>query len=169
MTGIPTVNEIRGITVLIYDIFIICCIVGFAAYDLRHLRVPDRALVLFCPVVLAAPCFHAPPLFYPENLFLTIGVSFAGAATGFSILLLAALLSKSGAGIGGGDIKLTALMGFVYGPYRILAILLISSALALISALTIKKRNPNTPLALPFVPFLALGTLIVTITNIFSK
>lgn len=152
---------------LLYDIFILCCIAGFAAYDFCHLRVPDRALVLFCPAVFAAPFFRTPALLYQKMTLLAFGVSFAGAAVGFFILLSAALISRSDAGIGGGDIKLAALMGFVYGPCRILAIMLIASALALIPALTTKKRKLNTSLALPFVPFLALGTLAVTIINIF--
>lgn len=155
----------QNTTVLLYEWLIFCCITGFAAYDLHYHRVPDRALVFFFPLVLAAPLFHAHLIYAPDIRLLTFGFSLTGAATGFFILLTAALISKKGVGIGGGDIKLAALMGFIYGPYRILAILLIASLLALIPAHTAQKKHPGTSMTLPFVPFLAIGTLIIMITN----
>lgn len=152
---------------MFYEVFIFCCIIGFAAHDFRCQRVPDRALAFFCPAALIAPLFHAALPLSWETLIPAIGFSLAGAATGFFILLTAALLSESGTGIGGGDIKLAALIGCVYGTCRVLAILLIASALALIPAIAGGKKHPNIAIALPFVPFLAIGTLVVV--TIFSK
>lgn len=167
--GTPIGNDGDNMNCLLYDFFIFCWIAGFAAYDLRYQRVPGRALAFFCPAAFAAPLFHAHPLFYQETLLLTFGVSLAGAATGFFILLTAALLSENGTGIGGGDIKLAALMGFVYGPYQMMAILVIASGLALIPSLAIKKKNQSTTIALPFVPFLAFGTLVIMLLNTINR
>ena len=125
MTGTPTVNDR---ILFLYELLAFACIAGFAAYDLRKKRVPDRALLLFLPFALMAPLVRTrllgTALLLPLFLF-----SFTGAAAGFLVLLSAAMISKEGAGIGGGDIKLAGVMGFIYGPSRMLAILLIASAL----------------------------------------
>lgn len=90
-----------------------------------------------------------------------LGFSLAGCAAGFLILLTAALLSKGGAGMGGGDIKLAAATGFIYGPYRMLGILMIATLLSACAALAIlcRRRSRARPLSLPFVPFIAAGSL----------
>ena len=89
-----------------------------------------------------------------------------GAATGFLILLSAAVFSKSGSGVGGGDIKLAAVMGFIYGPLRIIQLLLIASALASAAAFIIHKKSKSGKTALPFVPFLAVGSLVITLASL---
>lgn len=189
---------------LTYRMLILACTAGFAAYDLRTRRVPDRALLLFCPIVLAAPFLDAlatvmaagsltaqarPDCLgaalatahagdtgaslcrFLKELPLSLLYSLAGAATGFLILFAAAMASPGGCGVGGGDIKLSAAIGFALGPSQMTAILLISSGLAAIAALSIAHRNRHSnakkKLSLPFVPFLAAGSLITTITIYF--
>ena len=185
---------------LAYRLLILACTAGFAAYDLRTRRVPDRALLLFCPIVLAAPFLNAlatvmaaGPLTsqarpdclgaalaaahagdtgaslcrFLKELPPSLLYSLAGAATGFLILFAAAMASPGGCGVGGGDIKLAAAMGFSLGPSQMIAILLISSGLAAIAALSIAHRNRHSnakeKLSLPFVPFLTMGSLITTV------
>lgn len=189
MTGTPTVSSRTVLSA--YGLLVLACTAGFGAYDLRTRRVPDRGLLAFCPVSLAAPFLQwlaaqggqgfptaailqngqifpipaaeaAAPL---PNFLLS---SLAGAATGFLILLAATLASRDGMGIGGGDIKLAAVLGFIYGPSRMAAILLTASGLAAITALIMnhidrRAGNPQV-LSLPFVPFLAAGSLAVTLT-----
>ena len=184
---------------LTYDLLVLACTAGFAAYDLHTRRVSDRALLHFCPIALMAPFLHALAACMPADasarwngqpaLYMTpaaaqtetcmpgllaalppaILSSLAGAATGFLILLAAALISKNGAGIGGGDIKLAAVMGFAYGPYRMAAILLTASGLTAIVSIAIKLRRKGKAgsevLSLPFVPFLAIGSLAATIAT----
>ena len=74
------------------------------------------------------------------------------------------LQKKEGAGIGGGDIKLAGVMGLIYGPSRMLAVLLIASGLAACVSLAAGRKKGM--LSLPFVPFLMAGSLAVTITAI---
>ena len=162
MTGIPTVNSH---ILFVYELLAFACIAGFAAYDLKKKRVPDRALLLFLPFALAAPMIRT-GAFGTALLPLLFLYSFMGATAGFVILLTAAMLSREGAGIGGGDIKLAAVMGFIYGPSRMLAILLIASGLAACVSLAVKCRRKNEMLSLPFVPFLMVGSLAVTVTAI---
>ena len=196
MTGTPTVNS--HIIIHAYSLLVFACTAGFAAYDLRTRRVPHRALLLFCPVALAAPFLKALDICCPADtatiwngqtaLHTTLAAaqtetglprllaalppailsSLAGAATGFLILLTAALVSKNGTGVGGGDIKLAAAMGFAYGPFHMLSILLAASGLAAMVSLIIarkpKKGDAQKSLSLPFVPFLAMGSLAVTLS-----
>ena len=196
-TGIPTVNS-HTIIIHAYRLLVFACTAGFAVYDLRTRRVPDRALLFFCPVALAAPFLNALDACMPANAFVTwdeqtamsmaltaalaekglsrflaallpaLLSSLAGAAAGFLILLAAALFSKYGTGVGGGDIKLAAAMGFAYGPSRMITILLAASGLAsivsLIMAVRQKKSDEQKSPSLPFVPFLAIGSLAVTLS-----
>lgn len=163
MTGIPIASDRLF---LIYEISICLCICGFAIYDLRKRRVPNRALVFFFPLALMSPFLRA--MAFPVwQLFLPSAIiSLGGAAAGFGILLSAALFSEGGSGIGGGDIKLAGIMGFIYGPSQMIGILFIASTLAVLAALLVKNKRGNL-LSLPFVPFLAAGSLAVTITLLF--
>ena len=187
-----------------HSLLVFACIGGFAAYDLRTRRVPDRALLLFSLIALAAPFLDAlvsslaadtpavqsrlgaymgmslavaPPKAAGTSLAQFLQMlppallhSLGGAATGFLILFAAAMASPGGCGVGGGDIKLAAVMGFAYGPSRMAAILLTASGLAAIAALIMNHRNKHTNtqkmLSLPFVPFLAAGSFLVTIAAI---
>lgn len=178
MTGIPTVNKVQ----LVYEILVIGCTAGFAVYDTARRRVPDRGLALFCPLVLSAPLFHALPCHALGNLLPALVFSLAGAAAGFFPLLLAALLSGDGAGVGGGDIKLAGLLGFALGPARILSSLFPASLLTGAAALILqgwRKRQPaphsagqtyrQEKLALPFVPFLFVGILAATAAQVITN
>jgi len=163
MTGIPIVSSLF---VPAYYICICCCITGFAIYDLFHRRVPNQALVCFLPLTLAAPLLQtAEPLTW-QTIARDIAVSSAGATVGFITLLSAALAAKDGGGIGGGDIKLAAVMGIVYGPYRMIMILCIASVLAGVFVIITNKTRSTTTLALPFVPFLAIGSFVITAATI---
>ncbi len=163
MTGIPTVSDLAALT---YETLAICCLAGFAAYDIRTRRVPNRALVFFCPVALASLPIHMQTA--GASFHASLGFSLAGCATGFLILLSAALLSNGGTGVGGGDIKLAAATGFIYGPYRMLGILMIATLLSACAALIIlcRRRGRTRPLSLPFVPFIAAGCLFTLIVSI---
>jgi leader peptidase (prepilin peptidase) / N-methyltransferase len=74
-------------------------------------------------------------------------------------LLLLAILSKGG--IGGGDIKLMGVLGLVLGFQGAFLTLMIASVVGLIVGiigLLMKKFTRKT--AIPFGPYLALGTLV---------
>ena len=76
------------------------------------------------------------------------------------------MLSKGGTGLGGGDIKLAAVIGFIYGPYRMLEILMLAALLSAGTALVIGYRHKNKTLSIPFVPFIAAGSLATLIASI---
>ena len=150
---------------LSYETLVFCCLTGFAAYDIRTRRVPNQALVFFCPAALASLPVHMQGT--GASFQASLGFSLAGCAAGFLILLTAALLSWGGAGVGGGDIKLAAATGFIYGPYRMLGILMLAALLSACAVLIIlcRRRGRAKPLSLPFVPFIAAGSLFTLIIS----
>ena len=150
-----------------YELLLLAVMAGFAIYDYRHKRVPNKALAFFLPIFLAAPFLRTAAQGLPGILPALLNALF-GAGAGFGILLLAALLSKGGAGVGGGDIKLAAAMGFAYGPHRILFILLLASVLCLPVAGYFSRAKKGRLDALPFVPFMATGCLVLTVILILS-
>ena len=153
MTGIPTVNDMisNGYFWLAW-----CLTAGFAIYDVKTRRVPDRALFVFCAYAFWAPFLRYPGISGGTEAAWAFGSSIMGAAAGFLLLLFAAIISKDGTGIGGGDIKLTAVLGYVYGPYRLAGILLTASLLASLAAFLFRKQK-----SIPFVPFLAAGSFFM--------
>lgn len=152
---------------LVCELLLAALIIGFALYDIRHKRVPNKALALSLPFFLAAPFLLDKALTPAQGVLILLGSVF-GSAVGFGVLLTAALLSKAGAGVGGGDIKLAAAMGFAYGANEILGILLIASLLCIPAAAAIRRGKPGQVLSLPFVPFLAIGCLVVTVIRILN-
>ena len=156
--GTPTVNDNWG---LLYYPLVLLILAGFGIYDCKYKRVPDLALVLFLPVALLSPLVQA-GRFAWEPLSRPLLTSCGGAVGCFLILLTAALISKDGSGLGGGDIKLMTVMGFIYGPAGAAGILLIAAALAAGAAFIARRKKGGQPLGLPFVPFLALGSLAAT-------
>lgn len=153
-----------------YYCILLAVMAAFAVYDLCKRRVPNKALAFSLPIFLAAPILSA---WNGGDLNIKavtdqITGSFLGALTGFGILLCAALLSKGGCGVGGGDIKLAGLIGFALGPYKTLGMLLAASALCIPAALFCRMQKNKVPLSLPFVPFLFLGYCLVFAVQIIS-
>ena len=77
--------------------------------DIKYMLIPDKILVVFAGVFLV------------ERIFIPLTPwwdSLLGAVIGFSLLLVIALVSKGG--MGGGDIKLFAVLGLVLGTKTVL-------------------------------------------------
>jgi leader peptidase (prepilin peptidase) / N-methyltransferase len=118
--------------------------------DLKYMLIPDKILLFFAGVFLV------------ERIFIPLSPwwdSLLGATVGFSLLLLISIVSKGG--MGGGDIKLYALIGFVLGTKLVLMSLFISTLLgALIGIIGIMVGVFERKKPIPFGPFIALGSLI---------
>ncbi len=167
MTGTPTVSNL---VLAAYAIVLIAAVTGFAIYDLQKRRVPNKALAFSAPCFLAAPVLYSWALadgaFHGEVFSEQLLLSIFGGTLGFAILLCAALISKGGCGVGGGDIKLMGLLGFALGPYGAMGTLFIASILCIPTALLCRRRAKAGLLSLPFVPFLAIGCSAVLIFQI---
>ncbi|MEO2074626.1 MAG: prepilin peptidase [Bacillus sp. (in: firmicutes)] len=117
--------------------------------DIHYMIIPDKILIWFAGIFLL------------ERIFLPLTPwwdSLLGAVTGFVLLLIIAIVSKGGMGFG--DVKLYALLGFVLGFKLVLLSFFLSTfygavigGLALLFRI-VKRRQP-----IPFGPFIAAGTL----------
>ncbi|MGM9923789.1 MAG: prepilin peptidase [Bacillus sp. (in: firmicutes)] len=128
---------------------LISLLVIITVSDLAYMIIPNKVLLFFLVwfVVL-----H----FFIGDLHLMNAL--LGMLIGFAVLLLIALLSNGG--MGGGDVKLLAVLGVALGVKLVMlslffAILYGAAAGLLFMAIGLmKKRQP-----IPFGPFLALGAL----------
>lgn len=147
----------------LYYIVLFLILTAFAIYDVKKRRVPNLALVYFLPVALLSVPINA--LWLGESLFYGSALALFGLLMGGGTLLAAAVATNGG--IGGGDVKLSALLGLIYGPYGITAVLAAASALALIFG-TAKKlcRKDEKARRMAFVPFLLAGAVLTTLFKI---
>ncbi|WP_342479149.1 prepilin peptidase [Paenibacillus sp. FSL H7-0350] len=137
----PTFEGITGM-------LLVCLSVTITVSDIRYMLIPDKVLLFFAPLFLLLVPFMADVPLWHHLL---------GALSGGGVLFLLALFG----GMGIGDVKLFALLGWVIGwPNVILAFLIACSLGAAVGGIlqlfgTIQRRQP-----VPFGPFLALGALL---------
>lgn len=159
MTGILSVSNLF----ILYHIITLVFILLFAIYDQRHHKICNKPLLAFLiwclfsiPVAIVADSVS--PWYYP---LLKSGLGFI---TGFMILFCVALITKGG--VGGGDIKLVAVLGIPFGAAGLLAILFISSVIAMIVLTILDRLNKLDVEHIPFAPYLFLGSLIYTVPQL---
>lgn len=126
--------------------------------DLDFQIIPDRITLGLLPLWLLAGSLVLPDPFMREA-DLGWKVALIGAASGFGLFYLIAVLSRGG--MGGGDIKLMAGVGSVLGWKGVLMTTLVGSvsgALAGIALMALKGKGRKAKI--PFGPFLALGAVM---------
>ena len=126
-------------------------LVAIALIDWEHGIIPDQ-------INLALAVVGVPLLLLQSSHALLNGL--LGALLGGGLLLLVAVVSRGG--MGGGDIKLAAVLGLYLGWVNVLLVLfmafLIGAAVGLTWVWAGKKTLKQT---LPFGPFLSVSTFIV--------
>ncbi|MFT8310417.1 MAG: prepilin peptidase [Sporolactobacillus sp.] len=117
--------------------------------DLEYMLIPDKILMFFLPLFAAFRIlYHTDPWWD----------ALAGMAAGFALLALIALISRGG--MGGGDVKLFAVMGLLVGMKLVILGFFLSTFFGAVIGIGgmllgfIKRRQP-----VPFVPFIVLGML----------
>ncbi|OPZ74856.1 MAG: Type 4 prepilin-like proteins leader peptide-processing enzyme [Firmicutes bacterium ADurb.Bin456] len=140
-----------GLTVLLLkQLFLVAVLIAVTFIDLEHMIIPDRIIVFS----LAGGIFLN--ILAGDLSLLSAGLGLIAAA---ALLLAPALIYRGG--MGGGDIKLAAVIGFFLGwPNGLLAVLLgcLLGALAGITLVLTGRRGRKD--AIPFGPFLAGGALL---------
>lgn len=119
--------------------------------DLEHQIVPDVITLPGIGIGLAASLLFRDPIFWNALL---------GALIGGGIFYLVAVLSQGG--MGGGDIKLTAMIGAFLGWKQVLLTIFVGTLAGSVIAiflLATGKKGRKDPM--PFGPFLALGAVLV--------
>lgn len=136
-------------------LFFTAALVCISFIDLKHQIIPD---VITLPGILIGflLSFFSPHVTWADSL---IGIILGGGILYLVALLFELLMKKEG--MGGGDIKLLAMIGAWLGwkaiPFVILSSSLIGSILGGAS-LILSKQGLRTKI--PFGPFLALGAII---------
>jgi leader peptidase (prepilin peptidase) / N-methyltransferase len=117
--------------------------------DIKYMIIPDKVLLVFAVIFLL------------ERIFIPLSPwwdSAAGAAAGFFLLLFIAVVSKGG--MGGGDIKLFAVIGLALGIKTVLLTFFLATLFGAffgIAGLLTGKIEKGKPI--PFGPYIALGCL----------
>jgi leader peptidase (prepilin peptidase)/N-methyltransferase len=133
----------------------LCLMIALAAIDLEHMILPDEL------TLGGAALFFIYSFFNPEVGQLDAVLSGVGAALFFAALFFFYLKVRKIEGLGFGDVKMALLMGLFLGLHRLaVAILLASLSGVLVGLFFIVFKKKNLKLALPFGPFLALGSSI---------
>lgn len=136
---------------LIVALLCISMLVIISVSDIAYMLIPDKILIFF-GVLLILTRIISPLTPWWDSV--------VGALIGFGILFLIAILSKGG--MGGGDIKLFFVIGWVLGMIPTLLTLFVAAFIGMIAGfiqLKIKNADKKTPV--PFGPSIAVAGLIV--------
>ena len=122
--------------------------------DYQVKKIPNKLLL----VLLAVRIVFLVLTFFerPEDFTAILVSSLIGMAVGAFIILVVLLLSKGQ--VGAGDLKLFAVIGFFYGLYGLIQIMIYSlflSAIVAIVLLLSRKAKMKSPM--PMAPFVFLG------------
>lgn len=119
--------------------------------DLAYMLIPDKVLLFFLPLIIIARMFSPLQPWWD---------SIAGAAIGFGLLFLIAIISKGG--MGGGDIKLFFVIGLVLGTVKTLLTLFLASVIGMVIGIVVLKiRGQGRKTPVPFGPSIAIAAIIV--------
>jgi leader peptidase (prepilin peptidase)/N-methyltransferase len=142
-----------AIETAIYFVFITVLIV-ITFIDIDHRIIPDRITLPGLPLAFVAA------LVLPE---MSWQASLIGILAGGGSLLLVAVgytLITGKEGLGGGDIKLLAMIGALCGWVGVLFTIFFGSVLGSVTGIaTMRGSEQATKLAIPFGPFLSVGAI----------
>ena len=134
--------------------FSVCICIFFI--DFEHLLIFDRFQIIFLALGIAVTVID----FFDKTADTSIFSHIIGLVSGFLLFFLISVCAEKILGreaLGGGDIKLFAVMGLFLGWEKLLFALLISSLLASIVLLLIQKKKNENGKEYPFGPFLVFG------------
>lgn len=142
----------RAMAILLRNWFFASVLLALFYYDMRWSLLPDKITL---PAIIIGLAIQL--VLYPQTFLFIVLAAFAGA--GF---FLAQYLLSRGAWVGGGDIRLGALMGVMLGWPGILLALFIAYIVGAIIALALLALKLKTRKSeIPFGPFLAGATFAV--------
>ncbi|WP_221566265.1 A24 family peptidase [Alkalihalobacillus sp. TS-13] len=135
---------------LIGSLILISMLMIIFVSDLFFMLIPNKILLVFAPLIILYR------LWIPTNPWWDAWV---GSLIGFSLLLLIAVISKGG--MGGGDIKLFALLGLVFGWKGILLVLFLASFIGSIVGLSLfAMKKVKRKQHVPFGPFIVVAAFV---------
>ena len=117
--------------------------------DFKTLMIYDKILL---PMALVGIFFDA------CNLLVNLQDAVLFSALGF--ILMFAVFKISHGGMGGGDVKFSAVLGIWLGE-KIFSAIFLASIIAAVFALVYFVKNRDKKIKLPFAPFLSAGSFFV--------
>lgn len=118
--------------------------------DIAYMLIPDKILLFFLIPLIVLRVFE------PLNPWWD---SIIGAAVGFGVLFLIAVVSKGG--MGGGDIKLFFVIGLVLGWVPTLLTLFLASIIGtVIGIISLRRSKQGRKTPIPFGPSIAIAAII---------
>lgn len=133
------------------QLFFTAVLIFIAYYDYLYHEIPD-AVSLPAIVLALLGVFYFP--------FPGLGSALIGFLVGGGFFLLLILISR-GRWLGGGDLRLGALMGLLLGWQGFLLALFLASAVgSIVGGILLQQKMLKLKSQLPFGPFLALGTYL---------
>lgn len=153
MTGTANVSRM----LFYYHAVTLVFLLWFAAYDHRHHRIRNAALLAFLPWCL----LYIPAALTEAPTCLVLLHCFLGFLCGFLLLLTVSL--ATGGGIGGGDIKLAAILGIPFGASGLMAVLAVSCILVLLHMGMLAIYRKERPKQIPFAPYIFWGSFLYTL------
>jgi len=139
--------------------FIFCsALIVITFIDLDFQVIPDRITIPGIPIGLAAGSFLLPDPFIRYSL-LGLKSSLMGLLAGGGLYYAIAVLSRGG--MGGGDIKMMAMVGALMGWKAVLLTTFLGSLTGSVLGLFLMLfRGKGRKTKIPFGPFLAFGSLV---------
>lgn len=142
-------------TAVLYCMFM-CAMIVIFWIDLDHMIIPDVISLNFIPIGVAASVVAAiPGMDWKSSLL--------GLVLGVAVSYLPAVIYeklRGVEGLGGGDVKLLAMIGAFTGPYGVVFVLFFASVggtLVAVTGMLLHRTASTTPI--PFGPFLTLAAL----------
>jgi len=134
--------------------FFVSCLIVITFIDMDHQIIPDIITLPGIPIFFLAAVFVMEVPFYEALWGLLAGGAF------FTLLPTTYAFLRKQEGMGGGDIKLLAMLGAFLGWKSLIFIILVSSLTAAIVGITLMVlRGKDMKYAVPFGPFLSLAAV----------
>ena len=138
---------------LIYYLFFAALLI-VTFIDIDHRIIPNVITLPGIPICFAAS-FALPTINYREAL---LGILIGGGSL-FLVAWIYSLITKK-EGMGGGDIKLLAMMGAIVGWQGVLFTIFLASLVGTLAGLAaMLQSRKGMKLAVPFGPFLSIGSI----------
>jgi len=148
-----------GLGYVFYFLLFTAPLVAITFIDLEHKIIPDVFSLSGIGCGILATIFLSGLPLVPSLLFSLKGILAGGGALFLVSWIYEKLRHQEG--IGGGDVKLTAMLGAFFGWKGVFVVLLLSSlAGSVIGIFLMLVFRKGLKMAIPFGPFLAIGALL---------
>lgn len=147
-----------SVTTIISYIVLSSALLVIGHIDREEMIIPD--VIIFMLFAFRISCVSIDMIINKENAFLIFVSAFMGLFYGMIIFLIVRIFVKDG--IGMGDIKLFAVIGFFVGNKTILWLMLMSFLIAMVSGLVkVAKKELSIKDAVSFGPYISTGSLLI--------